>query len=72
VTGPAVACLGTVVAFDDQRGLGTVRDEQGAELPFHATEIVGGTRTIAVGTPVRFVRRAAHLGAWEAAAVDSR
>lgn len=46
--------LGTVVGFDEHRGLGTVVDDQGIERHFHCVEIDGGGRQIAVGTRVRF------------------
>jgi cold shock CspA family protein len=60
---------GVVVDFDDARGLGTVRADDGRELPFHCTQIAGGTRTIAVGTRVRFSVVAGLPGRWEAAEV---
>jgi cold shock CspA family protein len=59
--------LGEVTAFDDARGLGTVRDDEGREeLAFHCTEIAGGTRTIAIGTRVAFEVVPARLGRREA------
>lgn len=61
---------GVVAAFDEARGLGTVRADDGRELPFHCTRIVGGSRTIAVGTRVRFEVVAGLPGRWEAAAVE--
>ncbi|MCU1376151.1 MAG: hypothetical protein JWO68_3437 [Actinomycetia bacterium] len=63
---------GAVVAFDDHRGYGTVRADDGRELLFHCTAIADGTRTIAVGTPVTFDVRPGHGGRWEAAAVTPR
>lgn len=57
---------GTVVEFDEHRGLGTVRDDAGAELPFHCTSLVDGTRSVAVGTPVAFVVFPGHRGRLEA------
>ena len=39
---------GTVTAFDEQRGLGTVTAD-GREYPFHTTQIADGTRTVRVG-----------------------
>jgi len=57
---------GTVVEFDEHRGLGTVRDDAGAELPFHCTALVDGTRTVVVGTPVAFVVGPGHRGRVEA------
>ncbi len=61
---------GRVTAFDDHVGLGTLAGDDGAELPFHCTEIADGSRTVAVGTRVRFRVRAGRLGRWEAAEVD--
>ena len=62
---------GTVTEFDEARGLGTVTAEDGATHPFHCTQIADGTRTIAVGTRVRFELRAWHLGRWEAVALEA-
>jgi cold shock CspA family protein len=61
--------LGTVEAFDERVGLGTVRSADGVELSFHCTAITDGTRTIQVGVPVAFVASATHHGAHEARAV---
>ena len=41
---------GTVTAFDEARGCGTVRADDGATYCFHCTAIADGTRTIEVGT----------------------
>jgi cold shock CspA family protein len=60
---------GAVVDFDDPRGLGTIRDDDGDELPFHCTAIADGTRTIDVGRRVRFDVVPGRLGRWEAAAI---
>jgi cold shock CspA family protein len=62
--------LGRVVAFDEQRGLGTVRADSGAEHAFHCTAIVDGSRRIEVGTSVCFVVVAGHRGEWEAAEIE--
>ena len=59
---------GTVTGFDDDAGLGTITADDGATYPFHCTAIADGTRTIAVGTQVRFERQA-RLGRYEAAAI---
>lgn len=63
--GRAVAS-GRVVAFDDERGWGTVEGLDGREHWFHCTGIADGTRTIEVGTAVRFRVAPGHLGRWEA------
>jgi cold shock CspA family protein len=61
-----VVSTGTVTAFDADRGLGTVRDDAGGELPFHCTAIADGSRCIEVGTRVGFGTAAGHLGRTEA------
>ncbi|HET9689553.1 MAG TPA: hypothetical protein VFP61_00235 [Acidimicrobiales bacterium] len=60
---------GTVSAFDEHVGLGTVADGAG-EWPFHCTQIADGSRSIAVGATVDFELRPAHGGRYEA--VDLR
>lgn len=57
---------GVVVSFDEERGLGSVRDELGRELPFHCTAIADGTRRIDPGTEVSFLSAPGHLGRMEA------
>jgi len=57
---------GTVTAFDEARGWGTVRDEDAVAFDFHCTAIADGTRRIAVGTEVSFVVVAGHRGRMEA------
>lgn len=61
---------GVVVAFDEARGLGTVRTSRGTELPFHCTAIADGSRTIPEGEQVRYVVVPGHLGRWEAAGIE--
>jgi len=63
---------GTVVEFDEFRGLGIVEAEGGARYPFHCTEIADGTRRIDPGAPVRFGLRPGGLGRFEAAAIEKR
>ena len=58
--------FGVVVTFDDFKGYGTVRVDDGRELFFHCTRIADGSRTIAVGTAVTFVVVPGHRGQWEA------
>jgi cold shock protein len=58
---------GVVEAFDDPRGLGVVRSDDGVELPFHCTAVADGTRTIAVGARVAYRVVPGRLGRWEAA-----
>jgi CspA family cold shock protein len=61
-----VTTTGTVIEFDDDRGCGTVRTEDGAEHFFHCVAVADGSRTIAVGAAVRFEVRPGRLGRWEA------
>jgi cold shock CspA family protein len=65
---PGTRLHGTVTAFDEHVGLGTVTGDDGTAYLFHCVEIVDGTRTIAVGTAVSF-ERLAKLGRYEASAV---
>jgi CspA family cold shock protein len=60
---------GTVVEFDEPRGLGTIESD-GTRYPFHCTAIADGTRTIAVGTKVSFEVRPAGMGRWEATTIS--
>ena len=59
---------GTVVAFDKEVGLGTVRRDDGAEFEFHCIEIADGSRDIPVGAEVGF-GLICKLGRYEAAAL---
>ncbi|MGH9138523.1 MAG: cold shock domain-containing protein [Acidimicrobiales bacterium] len=61
---------GHVREFDEQRGLGTLRADDGTEYPFHCTAIADGSRTIAIGARVRFEIVPGHLGRWEAARIE--
>ena len=56
-----------VEAFDDPRGLGVVRSDEGVELPFHCTAIADGTRTVEAGARVTYRVVPGRLGRWEAA-----
>jgi CspA family cold shock protein len=59
---------GVVTAFDAPSGLGTVTADGGTVHAFHCIEIADGSRTIEVGTPVRF-DLLPKFGRWEAAAI---
>lgn len=60
---------GTVVEFDDPRGIGVVRSVAGVEYPFHCTAIADGSRTVTEGSVVRWSVAAGRLGRWEAVAI---
>ena len=62
---------GVVTAFDEHRGVGALRADDGTTYPFHCTQIADGTRTIALGAQVRFRVTAGALGRWEATQVTS-
>jgi len=62
----ALELVGVVVDFDEPRGWGSVRADDGAEHWFHCTAIADGTRTIEVDAPVRYRLVAGRLGRWEA------
>jgi cold shock CspA family protein len=68
-TRPFAEATGTIDTFDEARGLGTVRADDGSVLGFHCTAITDGSRTIDVGRPVRFTVVAGALGRWEAARI---
>jgi cold shock CspA family protein len=61
---------GIVVSFDEEKGYGTVRGDDGVDHFFHCTAIADGTRTIDAGALVTFDVVAGHLGRWEATAVS--
>lgn len=62
---------GVVASFDDPRGIGVIRREDGTEYQFHCTAIVDGTRTIAVGAVVSFSVASGRMGQWEAVAITT-
>lgn len=62
---------GTVEAFDEHRGLGVIRSEDGRAVDFHCIGIADGSRSIPVGQPVRF-RELAKLGRYEATDIAPR
>jgi cold shock CspA family protein len=62
----AAATRGTVVAFDDRAGYGTVRADDGHEYFFHCTAIADGTRTIEQDATVAFTVVPGRRGQWEA------
>jgi cold shock CspA family protein len=60
---------GTVTAFDERRGLGTVTAD-GREFAFHTTQIADGSRAIRIGQAVEFAVVPGRRGDWEAAAIE--
>jgi cold shock CspA family protein len=59
---------GIVVSFDGPVGLGQIVSD-GADYPFHCTQIADGSRSIEVGAAVTFEVRPGRLGRWEAAEI---
>ena len=57
---------GRVTEFDAHRGLGVVSTDDGAEFPFHCTQLVDDSRQVDVGAPVEFVEIPGGIGRWEA------
>jgi len=60
---------GTVTAFDERRGAGTITGTDGSEHFFHCTRLADGSRTIRVGQAVEFEIAPGRRGDWEAVAV---
>lgn len=63
--------LGTVLEFDEPRGLGVIEGDDGERYPFHCTRIADGTRTVPEGARVEFAVMAGPGGRWEADAIVS-
>jgi cold shock CspA family protein len=62
--------FGRVTSFDATRGLGTVIDVNGEhDVPFHATAILDGSRTIEVDTVVTFCVAPGNGGQYEARSI---
>ena len=59
---------GTVTAFDEAVGLGTITADDGTTHEFHCIEIGDGSRSIEVGATVSF-DVLAKLGRYEAASI---
>ena len=64
--------IGVVTSFEDDRGLGTIVDEDGSTFDFHCTAIADGSRAVEVGRAVVFVIRPGHRGRLEAREVVKR
>jgi cold shock CspA family protein len=61
---------GVVREFDEPRGLGVIRGDDGADVPFHCTAIADGSRTVETGRRVSFEVVPGLLGRWEASGVE--
>ncbi|MCX7621958.1 MAG: cold shock domain-containing protein [Acidimicrobiales bacterium] len=64
--------FGSVLEFDEAKGFGTVKSEEGQEYFFHCTAIADGSRTIEPGTDVVFEVVAGRRGRWEATLLRPR
>jgi hypothetical protein len=53
---------GVVQSFDDRRGDGALRDDDGRLYYFHCVSIADGSRTIGVGVRARARRAVGRLG----------
>ena len=60
-----------VSAFDEARGLGVVRADDGSTYPFHCTALADGTRNVALNARVVFTVAAGHGGRYEARAITT-
>ena len=64
-----MVATGVVADFDEHKGYGTLRGDDGRSVFFHCTAIADGSRRIAVGTRVAFVVVPGHRGRYEAAGI---
>jgi len=60
---------GVVAWFDDAAGVGAIADVDGHLVDFHCVSIADGSRRVAEGRPVSFLRRTGPTGRTEAVAV---
>ena len=60
---------GTVIEFDERRGVGTIETDAARHF-FHCTQIADGTRAIHVGQAVEFTVVPGRLGDWEAVDIE--
>lgn len=63
--------LGRIASFDDARGDGIFRSDNGDEFYFHCVVIADGSRTIAPGVQAQALRRVGHLGRDEVDCVET-
>jgi cold shock CspA family protein len=69
--GPRAPRIGVVTEFDEPRGLGVVRDDDGRRYGFHCTALADGTRNVDLGVRVVFTVAAGHGGRYEARAITT-
>lgn len=60
---------GVVEDWDDARGVGSVRADDGRVLDLQCTHLADGTRTTEVGARVRMTVTPGHHGRWQAVEV---
>jgi cold shock CspA family protein len=61
---------GVVESFDDRRGDGLVRSDDGEAFYFHCVNIADGSRSIDVGERISARRGVGHLGRDEVFAIE--
>jgi cold shock CspA family protein len=61
--------LGKVTNFDEERGLGSIRADDGSELSFHSKSLATQSHGIAQGARVVFSTAFGHLGRLEAVGI---
>ena len=54
--------LGVIESFDDHRGDGILRSDEGERFYFHCVAIANGTRHIDAGVRAEGQRRVGHVG----------
>lgn len=57
---------GTVEVFDEHRGTGIVRGDDGSRVMFHCTALADGSRSVASGVVVSFTVLHGHHGQMQA------
>jgi cold shock CspA family protein len=68
---PGDTVTGVVEEWDDPRGVGVIRADDGRALALQCTDIADGSRTTKVGVRVRAEVAPGHHGRWQARAVTS-
>lgn len=66
---PMSTVAGTVEEWDEPRGVGLVRADDGRALDLQATNVADGSRTATVGQRVSVVVAPGHRGRWQALAL---